>query len=228
MEDAFKDLPPSVFAKYAMGEHACNPIDQALCILGCTLQPFMSAVICITVTSAVWLNQALSFVYADPQRFYGSSSGRPGDHIIRLIQALRAGDEDAEATLFEYRRKGASSFTSLTHRCGPQIQPWVHFHRSCAFALASVKARPVTRAGGLATAAKYRAEGIPNPGLVKGAPVVSRCQTLPVYMHAARCAVYPVMFLALPVNNEWSSQLCMTPESMLGTKCPASCALQPT
>jgi hypothetical protein len=46
LEDSFKDLPPSVFAKYAMGEHACNLIDQARCILGCTLQPFVSAIMC--------------------------------------------------------------------------------------------------------------------------------------------------------------------------------------
>ena len=46
LEDAVKTLPPSVFANYAMGEHACNLIDQALCILGCTWQPFMSAIMC--------------------------------------------------------------------------------------------------------------------------------------------------------------------------------------
>lgn len=46
LEDAFKTLPPGVFANYAMGEHACNFIDQALCILGCTLQHFVSAIMC--------------------------------------------------------------------------------------------------------------------------------------------------------------------------------------
>lgn len=65
---------------------------------------------------------ALSFVYADPQRFYGKRSSGPGDHIFRLICASRAGDEDALATLREYSRRGASSFTLLTQGWGPQIQ----------------------------------------------------------------------------------------------------------
>ena len=46
LEDAYKTLPPSVFANYAMGEHACNFIDQTLYILGCTLQPFVSVIRC--------------------------------------------------------------------------------------------------------------------------------------------------------------------------------------
>ena len=52
--------------------------------------------------------QALWFVFADPSRFYRSSSGGIGDHILRLILAVRARDEDARQILRVYGRRGAS------------------------------------------------------------------------------------------------------------------------
>jgi hypothetical protein len=126
---------------------------------------------------------ALSFVCADPQRFYGKRSSGPSDHIFRLIRASRAGDKDARATLQDYGRRGASSFTLLTGLGTRSPITMGLFLQTLCICLTPMKARTVTRAGALVTVAKYRALGIPNPGLAKGAPVLSSCQSLLVYMH---------------------------------------------